>query len=346
MKDQGQEKIMKNEATKMFPISGSPFFSAAQGVRRTSARPESEEEPQIEERPSAPSSEPQRGLLHPATAAEFRQPLQAILSRLPLPLLRAFVEQGYVLHVLDTTGLHPLTLEVPEVAVDPLWSGDFGEGEVELVPLHDGGATTQDEVEEWLALLQHLNPDLDLEQSSDTLLWLPRFRYWHGRRYPRETVEFLRDPGVLLGTDGKEGRIAGMVLHGTLPGWNQPGNRILFWDHAFRRQDPLLDWYVLHELGHTTDYSLAFAHPALWRRWKERLEAAYARRLWFTDYAGQDAHEYFAEGFAAWCTPQRPARPGTSPLASQRLAAHRARLEELDGELVELIEEAVYHLIQ
>lgn len=329
----------------MFPISGSPFFSGAQQVRRNSGRPESEAQSEVEEVPRAAGREPQRGLLHPATAAEFRQPLQAILSRLPLPLLTAFVEQGYVLHVLDSAGLHPLTLEIPDVSVERLWAQTFVDEEVEQVPLHDGGASSQEELEEWLALLQHLNPELDLSQPCETELWLPRFAYWHGRRLPRETVEFLKDPGVLLGTDGREGRIAGMVVHGPLPGWPREGNRILFWDHAFRRQDPLLDWYVLHELGHTTDYSLAFAHPPLWRAWKARLEQAFSRRAWLTDYSGENVHEYFAEGFAAWSTPPRPARPGASPLATQRLSAHRQRLEEVDPALVELIEEALYHLI-
>ena len=336
---------MKFEAMSMLPISGSPFFSAAQGLRRPSARSEAEGQAEVEERQTGPVAEPPRGLVHPATAAEFRQPLQAILSRLPLALLQAFVAQDYVLHVLDSAGLHPLTLEVPDVSLERLWAGTFEEEDVELVALHDGGASSQEELEEWLALLQQLNPDLDLQQSSETELWLPRFAYWHGRRLPRETVAFLKDPGVLLGTDGKQGRIAGMVVHGPLPGWEREGNRILFWDHAFRRQDPLLDWYVLHELGHTTDYSLAFTLPQLWRGWKARLEEAFARRIWLTDYAGTDVHEYFAEGFAAWSTPARSPRPGSSPLATQRLAAHRERLEAVDPGLVELIEEAIYHLI-
>jgi hypothetical protein len=294
--------------------------------------------------PEQPREGPPRpaSLLHPGTAHEFRQRLEPLLRQLPHSLINAFVDQGYQLHVLDTSGLHPLTLEVHDYDLGRLQGA---EAEVVLSTLHDGGAATQEELEEWLHYVQVLNPELDSGASAEQQIYLPAYGYWFGRRLSVHTIAFLRDPRVLLETPpGEAGTIAGMVTHGLLPGLKVEGNRILFWDFPFRKHDPLLDWYVFHELGHTTDYSLAFRYPELWRDWMARLEGSFAQnRPWLTDYSKTSPHEYFAEGFAAWATP-KPARPGIMPssaLAAQRLGCHREVLAERDPWLHELIEEAV-----
>ncbi len=295
------------------------------------------------ERPRQPAS-----LIHPGTAQEFRQRLEPLLRQLPQALIHSFVDQGYQLHVIDGSGLHPLTLEVTDYDLRLL---DGEEPECMLAPLHDGGAATQEELEEWLHYVQILNPELDAGASAQQEIYLPAFGYWFGRRLPVETIGFLRDPRALLEPDmapAEEGTIAGMVTHGPLPGLRVEANRILFWDFVFRKNDPLLDWYVLHELGHTTDYSLAFRYPDRWREWTGRLEQSFAQnRPWLTSYAATSPHEYFAEGFAAWAIQSRP-RSGIMPssaLAAQRLACDRSRLAATDEWLLELIEEAVGYLL-
>ncbi|MBT9585451.1 hypothetical protein IV102_19065 [bacterium] len=325
----------------MFSSISGPGHSAP--LQRPTPKPR-RQEVAIQPQPASQSARP-ASLIHPGTAAEFRHDLEGILGRLPLSLLHAFVEQGYCLHVIDSTGLHPLTLEVSDF--DPAQiCGD--EPEVVLSPVDDGGASTREELDEWLHYVQVLNPDLDLGGSAQDQIYLPAYRYWFGRRLPLDTVAFLRDPRVLLEAPTKEGSVAGMVTHGLLPGLKVEANRILFWDFPFRQRDPLLDWYVLHELGHTTDYSLAFRYPDLWRDWLARLEQAFAQeRPWLTDYAATSPHEYFAEGFAAWATPARsssPSRPA-SALAAQRLTCHRQRLNQVDPWLEELIDEAVGALL-
>ncbi|MFN8611129.1 MAG: hypothetical protein U0931_26535 [Vulcanimicrobiota bacterium] len=294
--------------------------------------------------PDQPAEAPRQpaSLIHPGTAQEFRQRLEPLLRQLPPSLLNAFVDQGYQLHVLDTSGLHPLTLEVPDYDLRQLESE---EPEVVLAPLHDGGAGSQAELEEWLHYVQVLNPDLDPSASAEQEIYLPAFGYWFGRRLHVNTISFLRDPRALLDDPPAEsGTIAGMVTHGDLPGISREANRILFWDFPFRKQDPLLDWYVYHELGHTTDYSLAFRYPERWRDWLARLEQSFAQnRPWLTSYSATSPHEYFAEGFAAWATlkPVRGASMPSSALAAQRLACHREALAQIDAWLYELVEEAV-----
>ena len=300
---------------------------------------------------SPPESQRPASLIHPATAQEFRHSLEPILRQLPLSLIHAFVEHGYCLHVIDSTGLHPLTLEVSDFDLDRL------QGEqpaVLLSPVHDGGASTREELDEWLHLVQVLNPGLDLSGPAQAEIYLPAYGYWFGRRLPTETIAFLRNPRLLLeqpeSAEGT-GTVAGMVTHGSLPGVAVEANRILFWDFAFRQRDPLLDWYVLHELGHTTDYSLAFRYPDLWRDWMGRLEQSFAQpRPWLTDYAASSPHEYFAEGFAAWATPARGQGKGfglpASPLAAQRLGCDQHQLQCKDPWLEELIDEAVAALLR
>lgn len=172
---------------------------------------------------------------------------------------------------------------------------------------------------------------LELEPVQEGEPWLD------GRLLKPCCWEFLTQP--------QRSFVAGMVLHelsGLLPG----RNRILFWDCAFERGDGLLDWYVLHELGHTLDYALAFRRPEVWRAWCARLEAARQqaeqRERLITRYAGTDLHEYLAEGFAAW------GRSGPSPeqglhgdLAAQRHLLHQAELRRLDRPLYDLIEQAL-----
>lgn len=294
--------------------------------------------------PEQPAEGPRKpaSLIHPGTAQEFRHRLDPMLRQLPPSLVNAFVDQGYQLHVLDTSGLHPLTLEVHDYNLD-LLQGD--EPEVVLSALHDGGAGSQEELEEWLHFVQMLNPELDAGASAEQAIYLPAYGYWFGRRLPINTIAFLRDPRALLEEPPAEaGTIAGMVTHGVLPGLTVEANRILFWDFPFRKNDPLLEWYVFHELGHTTDYSLAFRYPELWREWMSRLEQSFSQsRPWLTSYSATSPHEYFAEGFAAWAT-QKPAGNGAIPssaLAAQRLACHRQLLQDQDPWLHELIEEAV-----
>lgn len=294
-----------------------------------------------------PAAEVRRtSLFHPATSHEFRRELEPITRRLPAGLLQAFVDQGYCLHVIDSTGLHPLTLEVLDFDLRRL---EGPEPAVLLSPVDDGGAGTREELEEWLYYVQALNPELDLNGSAQSDILLPAYRYWFGRRLPAETVAFLRAPRLLMEEPlpQENSEIAAMVTHGWLPGLACEANRILFWDFPIRRQDPLLDWYLLHELGHTTDYSLAFCFPDLWRDWLGRLEECFAQpRPWLTCYSSTSPHEYFAEGFAAWATPARTPFRGmpTSSLAAERLACDQDKLLETDPWLAELIEEAVFAL--
>lgn len=330
------------------PLSGPLWSQPPSSAGRTQRQRETIIPPQ----PAVAAPTAQPTLVHPATAAEFRQALDPILARLPLSLLRTFAEVGYCLHVIDSEGWHPLTVDVDPFPYQTLLSripqllAQGGEDPlVEWGHLCDGGARNAEETEEWLGLIQWLNPDLSSEASvEETLLRLPGYRYWNGLKLPRETAEFLEHPGQLVGAEA--GKVAGMVLHGALPGGHREENRILFWEFPFRAQDPLLDWYVLHELGHTTDYSFAFRRGNAWRQWQSRLEQAFERGAGLTDYAHTAPHEYFAEGFAAWATPPREGQQaGDSPLATQRLAVDAEALHQQDPWLEELIEEAVSALL-
>lgn len=339
----------------MFSVSGPGWSAPTQATQRLRPNQPKAGDSIVEGEPPRPSAPKSGSLIHPGTASEFRRPLEGILGQLPRALLQGFVDQGYCLHVIDTTGLHALTLEVRDFDVESLQTQaltlahQFGSGCLEENPwaepssLDDGGASSDEELAEWLYYVELLNANLDFGSASDTPLLLPRYRYWYGRRLPAECVHFLRNPGSFVGQDGN---VAGMVTHGALPGIVQGELRILFWDVPFRQQDPLLDWYVLHEMGHTTDYSFAFRFPEAWRDWLGRLEQAYSqarqRNSWITRYASHDVHEYLAEGFACWASPARAgALPaGSGDLAQQRWRCHRALLEEVDPDLGALIEEA------
>lgn len=327
----------------MFSSISGPGHSAP--LQRTQPKaPKREAVIETEQPPEAPRKP--ASLIHPRTAHEFRQRLEPLIRQLPQALVRSFIDQGYQLHVIDASGLHPLTLEVHDYDLRRL---DGDEPECVQSPLHDGGAATQEDLEEWLHYVQLLNPELDAGASAQQEIYLPAYGYWFGRRLPVDTIAFLRDPRALLEVPPTEaGTIAGMVTHGLLPGLTQEGNRILFWDFSFRKNDPLLDWYVFHELGHTTDYSLAFRYPDGWRDWMARLEESFAQnRPWLTSYSATSPHEYFAEGFAAWATLERPrgSLMPSSALAAQRLACDRAQLAQTDPWLHELIEEAVGYLL-
>lgn len=322
-----------------------PAHSPLSSQRKTSGP-----EPQLNpEAPRSDASSAEPSLIHPGTAPEFRRPLQAILRAVPLPLLRALARQGYCVHVIDTHGFHPLTLEIPECDPLSIWR-ELPEPRLclpatldEPLPMislaQEFGAASQDELLEWCELLCAMNPSLQGDPVEGDLL-LPGFGYWFGRRLPAEFIRFLRHPHEHVGA--KAGSVAAMVTHGALPGWAREENRILFWDKTFRGGDALQDWYVLHEIGHVVDYSFAFIAPELWRAWSERVEALRGAGRGVTSYAGTDRHEYFAEAFAAW-TRLEAAGPRGSDLAGQRRAASRASLDEYT---LQLIEEAVQVVVR
>lgn len=292
-----------------------------------------------------PAREPEAPveLIHPGTAEEFWPELQAALRQLPRNLLAGIAEQGYRLHVVDSQAAHPLTLEVEEACDPPLEelqaddASSLGElaRQRGLVPGPD-----------WLRRVLPANPDLNVlrDHPAETplapgqSLQVPACYGWQGRWISPAAWSFLTAP--------RRTNLAGMVVNGELAGLRGRQLAIVLWDKVFRRGDGLADWYVLHELGHTTDFSFAFRQPEPWRAWRGRLEAAFAGASFLTRYASESPVEYFAEGFAAWATPaghRRAPRPGVEPepLARQRYEVDRAALQERDPELYSLIEEAV-----
>lgn len=315
----------------MFPVSGPGSPVPFQSRGPLSSQRKTVVEPAAVESPAAEPS-----LIHPGTALEFRRPLEEILRALPLPLLRSIARQGYCIHVIDSTGFHPLTLEVR--AVDPLAIWRDG-GPVVAVALErafgllelagEYGAVAQEELLEWCELLGALNPHVQSEPLEAGLwLALPDLGYWYGRRMGLEEALFLHHPHTLVGE--KPGSVAAMVTHG------EPleGNLILFWDQTFRGVDGLMDWYVLHELGHTVDYSFAFLAPDRWREWI----AEWERLPHVTRYGEGNRHENFAETFAAWARVAGTAVGGGEGLVGQRRACDRS---VLDARAVELVEFAV-----
>lgn len=287
---------------------------------QTSVRPDVHRARTPEERPD---------LLHPGTPREYREQLEPLLQRLPAGLVRGVAEAGYTLHVI---GPHPLTL-TPEPAAGPpeerTWSTARALSDI------------ADETGAALAELLHANPHLPLMPdcpdatpvAAGEPLQVPAQRLFHGTPVNAAAWEFLTQP--------RRSFMAGLVTHGKLPGFLHEENRILLWDLVFR--DPLRDWHSLHEMGHTTDFTFAFRQPEAWREWRRRLEAAHARDARpFTRYAGESPTEYFAEGFAAWATPEAgDPRTATGDLAAQRLRMCQDALRERAPELHALIEEAV-----
>lgn len=295
-------------------------------------------------RPGRPArgSEAPIELIHPATAEEFRPELQAALKLLPRRLLAGIAEQGYRLHVVDSQAAHCLTLEVEEVCDPPLeelYAEASSLGELArqrgLVP-----------GPQWLQRVLPANPELNVlrDHPAETpltpgqVLQVPACYGWQGRWISPAAWSFLTAPRL--------NNLAGMVVNGEQAGLRGRQLAIVLWDKVFRRGDGLTDWYVLHELGHTTDFSFAFRQPEPWRAWRGRLEAAFAQANFLTRYAGESPVEYFAEGFAAWATPaghRRAPRPGVEPepLARQRYEVDRSVLQERDPGLYSLIQEAV-----
>lgn len=335
-------------------ISGAGGADPLRTARSLSGPRARSQEVSVEAVPPSTHSRTPTSLIHPGTASEFRRPLEGVLRLLPQPLVQAFIHQGYQLHVIDTQGLHPLTLEVADFPVEQLraraldFAHQFSQRNLEENPwvhpgkLWDGAASTQEELEEWLYLVELLNSSGNF--GADDSVLLPSYVYWNGRRLPPKLVDFLKSPGGLV---HQVGEVAAMVLHGNLPGTESEGLRILVWDAPLRRSDPLLDWYLLHELGHTTDYSMAFGLPEVWRDWVARAEAAFLAcqqgKHWLTRYSTESVHEYLAEGFAAlFCPPRSGPAPGQAPeLARQRWQCNAESLYEKDPRLGELLEEAV-----
>jgi hypothetical protein len=324
----------------MFPLSG-PGPSQPVPSRRPSSF-----QPQIQPPAAAPARPTQPALIHPGTALEFRQPLEDVLKLLPLPLLNSIARQGYCIHVIDSHGFHPLTLEMPRTDPRHIWTDPqlslpaVLDQPYTLVQLAgEYGAVSQEELVEWCELLLHLNPHLEAEPfPPGTALQLPDLGYWFGRAITAEAATFLRQPHTLISE--KPGSVAAMVTHGALPGIPTEANRILFWDQTFRNDQGLSDWYVLHELGHAVDYCYAFTAPDLWREWIAEVETLPP----VTSYAATSKHELFAETFAAWARP-----PGTAhKTTGQNLPAQRRRSDRtaLHPDAVQLVEVAVTHLIQ
>lgn len=324
----------------MFPLSGpGPSFPVP------SRRPSSFQ-PQVQAQAASPQREQPPQLIHPGTAPEFRKPLEEILKLLPLPLLHSIARQGYCIHVIDSHGFHPLTVDAPRIDPRHIWTDPDQtlaavlDQPYTLVQLAgEYGAVSQEELVEWCELLLHLNPHLEAEPfPPGTALQLPDLAYWFGRTLSAEAATFLRQPHTLV--NEKPGSVTAMVTHGALPGIPTEENRILFWDQTFRNGDGLTDWYVLHELGHTVDYCFAFTAPDPWREWGAAVEQLPP----ITTYAASSRHELFAETFAAWARP-----PGTAhPTTGQNLPAQRHRTDRssLHPDAVHLVELAVTHLIQ
>ncbi len=177
------------------------------------------------------------------------------------------------------------------------------------------------------------------EQHPCTLELEPGDQLWLGEGISAAAWDLVTQP--------RRCNVAGMVYHGKVAGLRGEGLRIVLWDTVFRRGDGLADWYVLHELGHCTDYSFAFGAPDRWRKWAARVEAAYAARSTFlTSYAGESSHEYFAEGFAAWATPPGWERTGVAApgLEAERWAVDHDVLCGSDPVLYGLVEEVVVAL--
>lgn len=278
-------------------------------------------------RPAQPEERPD--LLHPGTPQEYREQMEPLLRRLPAGLVRGVAEAGYTLHVI---GQHPLTL-TPEPADGPEEERTWSTARSLQQVAEETGAALQD----LLGANPHLPllPDCPGETPvpAGEPLRVPGRRSYHGTPVNAAAWEFLTQP--------RRSFMAGLVTHGRLPGFLHEANRILLWDLVFR--DPLRDWYILHELGHTTDFTFAFRRPEAWREWRRRLQEAHARDARpFTRYAAESPTEYFAEGFAAWATPQA-GDPGTATgdLAAQRLRMCRDELRRTTPELHALVEEAV-----
>ena len=337
----------------MFPVSGPGFFAppprargAAPKAKAESLKPSYDEPLAIDEDPRKISRLLLPSLIHPGTSELFRSPLEPILAQLPPQLLGVIIEEGYCLHVVDTQGRQALTLEVDEPDTQELEAYRFERPRQALDIARERGAATPEEEEAYAELVMQLNPSHAegwLPAGTDVLV--PAFRYWRGLRLAsggeQTAWEFLTQP--------LRSFVAGMVTHGQIEGLRGEANRIVFWDCAFERGDGLLDWYVLHELGHTTDYAFAFRKPDAWREWRVRVEQAYQRATQgelITRYAGESPHEYLAEGFAAfWREEWSQTNPEFGDLAIRRAALNQAALQALDPVLYRLLEEAIQTVI-
>ncbi|MEW6280627.1 MAG: hypothetical protein AB1758_18525 [Candidatus Eremiobacterota bacterium] len=294
---------------------------------------------------ASPESSQLAQLIHPLTALEFRATLEGALQWLPGRFVAAVASHGYRLHVVDSRGGHPLTLEPVEVdpasveLVECCWDGPRALRELAV----ERGAP---DVEEFSQRVLRSNPSLpalsgfpaESPVPAGLPILVPAVYWWQGRAIVPEAWEFLTRPA--------RSAVAGLVLHGPATGFREESPRIVLWDTVFRRGDGLADWYVLHEMGHTADFCYAFRRPEAWRVWKARLEQAFQAGTYLTRYSGDSPGEYFAEGFAAWATPsghRRVPDPGypPEPLAVQRYQADRAALAATDPELEALILEAV-----
>lgn len=288
-------------------------------------------------------------LIHPSTASEFRDLLEPVLDLIPRHALEAVAKQGYLIHIVDDCGLHPLTIDLEWIEASSFYT-DTEFRTIDLVEdcsieelLQRHFCEANSDPEGWIEPLRRLNPSLPFE--SDRLnkgdqIRLPRFREYFGQLVrcgnAESAYEFLTLPRISY--------VAGMVLNAPIFGFLGPDRKVILWDCLFRGDGRLRTWYILHELGHCLDYSCAFSDRRFWKDWRQRLTANWQNQLedgCVTRYCKESVEEYLAESFAAWATAERPNCDGSDlgDLAQQRLLLDQNVLEQRDPGVCRLLEE-------
>ncbi len=290
-------------------------------------------------------------LIHPATASEFREVLEPILELVPSNALDAVASQGYLIHVVDDCGLHPLTIDLEPI--DPSTFASSHSKDCRTIEIDDDCSLedvlrqqfieSRSDAESWLGPLLELNPNLPLETqqiAKGTRLKLPCFREYQG--------EFVRcgsaNSAYELLTLPRQSYVAGMVLNEPIHGFLGPQRKVVLWDCLFRGDSRLRAWYILHELGHCLDYSCAFSDHRYWTQWRQHLTENWREQLQegcVTRYCRESVEEYFAESFAAWSSKTRVECDANDlgDLAQQRLLLDHGELQSRDPVVCDLIEE-------
>jgi hypothetical protein len=248
-------------------------------------------------------------------SAPYRAVVSDALAELPMEVSEALVEAGYQIRVVESDGPPPFGFTPYPVDAlqdaDPAQTAGTGRkrelnGAALIAERSDPyftfadlarqrGAESREEVAEMARIAARLNPDLALPNGDlppGRTMLIPDYYYWRGQRVPTSAW--------LAITQEAQG-IAGTTFDHRIDHTDAPEKLILMSASAFR--DPLVHFYVHHEIGHAVADILATRDPAFSRQLHDRMairmEADRAGKTLLRPYAGTEPDEFLADAFAS-----------------------------------------------
>ncbi|NDD30409.1 MAG: hypothetical protein EB084_19295 [Proteobacteria bacterium] len=271
--------------------------------------------PRVASAAAIPSADASFASIVGGLRAPYRATVEAALAALPPEVPHALADAGYRILVVEPDG--PAPFGFTPYPVDALRGADVSQAvpkgrKLELngaritVERSDPyftfadlarqrGAETPDEVAEMAGIAAALNkglaaPNGDIAPGQS--IKIPDYYYWRGQRVPTQAWLAL--------TQEAQG-IAGTTFDHQIEETDAPPRLILMSASAFR--DPLIAFYLHHEMGHAVADVLASRDAAyasaLHEKMGARMEADRAAGTLLRPYAGSEPDEFLADAFAA-----------------------------------------------